>query len=148
MSISLSAEMTEILQSAREMTVATVLPDGYPQATTVNYVNDGHSIYFACDPASQKARNIAQNKKVSITITLPHASWADIKAVSIGGTVERVRDRSEQEKVGGLILKRFPELVGSAGPDMERLALFRITPQVASVLNYTHGFGHRELLTF
>jgi hypothetical protein len=31
---------------------------------------------------------------------------------------------------------------------MEQLALFRITPKVATVLNYMHGFGHRELLTF
>jgi nitroimidazol reductase NimA-like FMN-containing flavoprotein (pyridoxamine 5'-phosphate oxidase superfamily) len=122
MTISLSAEMTSILQSAREMTVAAVRPDGYPQATTVNYVNDGHTIYFACDLASQKARNIAQNNKVSVTITLPYVSWADIRAVSIGGTAKRVRDRSEQEKVRALVLKRFPEGVGTAGPDMEQLA--------------------------
>jgi len=61
----LREEILSILKSAGEMTIATVRPDGYPQATTVNYVSDGLAIYFGCAADSQKARNIACNGKVS-----------------------------------------------------------------------------------
>jgi hypothetical protein len=50
--------------------------DGYPQATTVSYVSDGLTIYFGCGEASQKARNLARNTKVSLTVTLTmRCSW-------------------------------------------------------------------------
>ena len=38
----LSHEIISILDDANDMTIATVREDGYPQATTVSYVNDGH----------------------------------------------------------------------------------------------------------
>ena len=40
--------IVEILDRERIMTLATVRPDGWPQATTVGYVNDGLSLYFLC----------------------------------------------------------------------------------------------------
>jgi hypothetical protein len=60
-----------ILEAGGEMTVATVRPDGYPQANTVNYVSDGLVIYFGCAAESQKVRNIGCNDKVSLTVTPP-----------------------------------------------------------------------------
>ena len=35
-----------ILDEATDMTIATVRPDGYPQATAVGYVHDGVTLYF------------------------------------------------------------------------------------------------------
>ena len=48
----LSQEIISILDDANDMTIATVREDGYPQATTVSYVNDGLKIYFGCAAAS------------------------------------------------------------------------------------------------
>jgi len=56
------------------MTIATVREDGYPQAPTVSYVNDGPTIYFGCAAASTKAKNITGNAKVSLTVNLPYTS--------------------------------------------------------------------------
>ena len=42
------AEILDIMNNHRIMTVATVRPDGYPQATTVTYVNEGLTLYFGC----------------------------------------------------------------------------------------------------
>ena len=50
------------------MTVATNRPDGWPQATTVGYVNDGLKIYFLCSPQSQKAANLARDNRISLSI--------------------------------------------------------------------------------
>jgi len=61
-------KILELLARHNNMTIATVRPDGYPQATTVGYVNDGLSIYFGCGAQSQKAQNLARNNKVSAAI--------------------------------------------------------------------------------
>jgi Pyridoxamine 5'-phosphate oxidase len=56
----LKQEIVSILDEANDLTIATVREDGYPQATTVSYVNDGRKIYFGCAAASQKAQNLAR----------------------------------------------------------------------------------------
>ncbi len=50
----LKSKILELLDQHRLMTMATNRPDGWPQATTVGYVNDGLTIYFLCSPQSQK----------------------------------------------------------------------------------------------
>src|SRR5947209_18770970 len=95
----LRQEIISVLDDADDMTIATVREDGYPQATTVSYVNDGLKIYFGCAAESQKAKNLARNGKVSLTANLPYSSWNDIRGLSIGGRAERVTDREEIDQV-------------------------------------------------
>lgn len=143
----LETTILKILVSENDMTIATVREDGYPQATTVSYVNDGLKIYFGCDAQSQKATNLARSSKVSLTIDAPYASWEEIKGLSIGGMAERVTDVRELARVQKLMLAKFPQIAEYAAGGNEALAVFRITPQVISVLDYTKGFGHTELVT-
>jgi general stress protein 26 len=74
----LEQEIVSILDEANDLTIATVREDGYPQATTVSYVNKGLTIYFGCAAQSQKASNIGHSAKVSLTVNLPYASWEEI----------------------------------------------------------------------
>ncbi len=48
-------KILDLLDHHRVMTLATNRPDGWPQATTVGYVNDGLTIWFLCGLESQKA---------------------------------------------------------------------------------------------
>ena len=48
-----------LLDQHRIMTVATLRPDGWPQATTIGYVNDGLTLYFLCGLDSQKGGDMA-----------------------------------------------------------------------------------------
>jgi nitroimidazol reductase NimA-like FMN-containing flavoprotein (pyridoxamine 5'-phosphate oxidase superfamily) len=58
-----------LLDQHRIMTIATLVrPDGWPQATTVGYVNEGLTLYFLCGLDSQKAANLARDDRVSLTI--------------------------------------------------------------------------------
>lgn len=43
-------KIIELLDGHRIMTLATNRPDGWPQATTVGYVNDGLTLYSCDDP--------------------------------------------------------------------------------------------------
>ncbi len=81
----LKQEIVSILDDANDLTIATVREDGYPQATTVSYVNDGLTIYFGCAAQSQKAKHIGHSAKVSFTVNLPYAGWDEIRGLSVGG---------------------------------------------------------------
>ena len=142
----LKKEILSILDDANDMTIATVREDGYPQATTVSYVNDVLNIYFGCAANSQKAENLARNSKVSLTVNLPYTSWNDIRGLSIGGRAERVTDPQEVDQASQLMFERFPQIARYAPAELEDIVLFRVNPEVISVLDYRKGFGHSDLV--
>jgi nitroimidazol reductase NimA-like FMN-containing flavoprotein (pyridoxamine 5'-phosphate oxidase superfamily) len=142
----LKQEIISILDDANDMTIATVREDGYPQATTVSYVNDGLTIYFGCASNSQKAKNLARDSKVPLTVNLPYTSWNDIRGLSIGGKAERVTDPQEVDQAGHLMFEKFPQIARYAPAELEDIILFRVTPEIISVLDYRKGFGHTDLV--
>jgi general stress protein 26 len=136
----------DLLKTHDKMTVATVRADGFPQATTVNYVNEGLVIYFGCSVRSQKARNIERDDRVSLAIDHEYADWNKIQGLSMGGIAERVSDIQDIERVGDLFTRKFPQLSGFRPEDLLGTAFFRVTPKVISVIDYTMGFGRSELI--
>ena len=139
-------KIVAILSRANDMTLATVRPDGYPQATTVGYVNDGVTLYFGTGADSQKARNIDLCDKVSLTVNLPYDRWEEIQALSMGARAARLTDSKEIAKVGRLMLKKFPQGADFGPEEADSIALFSVKPVVVSVLDYRKGFGHTELV--
>lgn len=137
----------DLLARHDNLTLATIRPDGYPQATTVGYVNDGLTIYVGTGPESQKIQNIRRCDKVSLTIDRDEPDWSRIQGLSMGGRAHIVDDPREIAHVGALMVAKFPQL--KAMPEMNpgSIAFLRITPEVISVLDYTKGFGHTELVT-
>jgi general stress protein 26 len=142
----LRQEIISVLDDADDMTIATVREDGYPQATTVSYVNDGLTIYFGCAAKSQKAQNIARCAKVSLAVNLPYASWKEIRGLSIGGKAELVPDPEDIDQVAQLMFQKFPQIAGYAPTELDEIVLFRVTPEIISVLDYRKGFGHTDLV--
>jgi len=143
---SLKQEIIAILDHANDMTIATVREDGYPQATTVSYVNDGLMIYFGCAASSQKAQNLSRDSRVSLTVNLPYPSWNDIRGLSIGGRAERVTKPEEVDQASHLMFEKFPQIARYASAGLHDIALYRITPEVVSILDYRKGFGHTDLV--
>ncbi|MGO4571208.1 pyridoxamine 5'-phosphate oxidase family protein [Microvirga sp. 2TAF3] len=138
-------EIIAILNGGQDMTLATIREDGYPQATTVCYVSNGLTVYFGCAAESQKASNIAHNDKISLAINLPYSSWEEIRGLSLAGRVERVSNPTTMQQVGRMMLMKFPQLAQYASEGLEGVALYRITPEIFSVLDYRKGFGHTEV---
>jgi nitroimidazol reductase NimA-like FMN-containing flavoprotein (pyridoxamine 5'-phosphate oxidase superfamily) len=134
------------LDAAADLTIATLRPDGFPQATTVSFVSDGLKIYFGAGVESQKAKNIARDNRVSLAVTAPYKSWDDIRGVSIGGRAVKVTDAAEMQKMSALMAKKFPQAAKytAAFPEFE-MVVFRIDAEVVSLLDYSKGFGHTEL---
>jgi len=158
----LKALILRVLDEHRVMTIATNRPDGWPQATIVGYVNDGFMLYSFVARDTQKFANIKRDPRISAAIGSDAPSPADIRGLSLAGHAAEVIDRAEYEDVAKLRLKRFPEyasvplLKGEDGqpyriaavPPRESVALLRIAPDIISVLDYSKGFGHSEVVTF
>lgn len=141
------AQIVSIIDDVNDMTIATLRPDLYPQATTVSYVNDGLTIYFGTSPDSQKAKNLAWNNKVSLTIDRPYETWNEIEGLSMGAEVSPVTDGAERQKVSELMLGKFPQLAAFVPDDGSGIAIYRVEPKFISLLDYSQGFGHTETFT-
>ncbi|HTN65123.1 MAG TPA: pyridoxamine 5'-phosphate oxidase family protein [Burkholderiaceae bacterium] len=140
--------LLNIIDTAKDLTLATVRPDGYPQATTVSYAHDGLTLYVGVGKASQKAENIRHNNKVSLTINTDYQDWNQIKGLSMGGLAEILADPGEIRHAADCMIRRFPQLAEWAESGQGSDAVFlKITPQVISILDYAKGFGHTDLVT-
>src|SRR5579862_8976539 len=92
-------KILKLLDQHRIMTVATNRPDGWPQATTVGYVNDGLTLYFLCGLDSQKAANLARDDRVSLTIDHDTPQVMEITGLSMAGRAQAVVDLVQANKV-------------------------------------------------
>jgi general stress protein 26 len=117
----------------------------------IGYANDGLTLYFLCGLDSQKAANIARDPRVSLTINDDPSQVMEIKGLSMAANAEAVTDRAEAEKAMRLLFSRYPEQTAAAPlPDLpkpEEVRIVRLTPKVVSVLDYTKGFNHTDLVT-
>ena len=143
-------KILSLLDHHRIMTIATVRPDGWPQATTVGYANAGLTLYFLCGLDSQKAANLARDNRVSLTIDHDTPQVMEISGLSMAARAQAVVDASEGEKVLHMLMQRYPpqtSLPFASMPSFAEVRIFRLTPTVISVLDYSKGFGHADLVT-
>lgn len=141
-------QILALLDQHRIMTIATLRPDGWPQATTVGYVNEGLTLYFLCGPESQKAANLARDDRVSLAIDHDTPDLMAITGLSMAARAQAVVERDEASRILGLFPLKYPEniAVPIPMPTPEDVKIFRVTPTVISVLDYSKGFGHTELV--
>ena len=137
-----------LLDQHRIMTIATLRPDGWPQATTVGYVNEGLTLYFLCGLDSQKAANLAHDDRVSLTIDHDTPDLMAITGLSMAARAQRVTDQAEAERVLNLMPLKYPAQTKLPVPMPKPgdVRIFRLTPTVISVLDYSKGFGHTDLV--
>lgn len=136
-----------ILNSNRIMTIATVRPDGWPQATIVGYANEGWSLYFLVYRDSQKFANILGDNRVAITVGSEPSEIRKIKAVYAGCEVRELAEPGERSHAWDVLAKRHPNLTDLAPPQSSEVATMVAQCRHVSVVDYTQGLGHTESLT-
>ena len=142
----LRAKIIDVLKSQHLMALATVRPDGYPQATMVNYINDGLTVYFAADATSQKTGNIKINDKVSVAIASEATDFRKLRGLSLAGLAKRVADKQRAEELCLRLFRRLPQSRRFVPEDPDQLAVFEIEPIAISLVDYASGFGTSHLL--
>jgi nitroimidazol reductase NimA-like FMN-containing flavoprotein (pyridoxamine 5'-phosphate oxidase superfamily) len=142
----LRESIVRLMDDHRIMTVATNRSDGWPQATVVGYANDGLILYCFVARTSQKYLNIMRDKRVSIAIANDFSDPLKITGLSLAANASVIEDRREFERACQLFLRRYPEYASWAVPDPAIAPILRMIPVVISVLDYSKGFGHSELV--
>lgn len=148
MDTALRSKIDEILAQNRVMNISTLRPDGWPQTTTVGYVEEELRLYFLCAPESQKARNLARDDRVSLTIGRDTADLFGITGLSMAARAQRVTDPVEIERIVDRLPAKYPEYREwpVPRPSPSDVCVFRLDPIVISVLDYAKGFGHADLV--
>ncbi|HVZ03622.1 pyridoxamine 5'-phosphate oxidase family protein [Hyphomicrobium sp.] len=130
------------------MTLATIRPDGFPQAATVYYVNTGFTLYFGTEATSQKAGNIALNNKVSAAIASETENAYKLKALSLSGRATKIADPARAHELQLLLFKAVPAAKRFAPAESNRLFIYSITPVAISLGDYAAGYGKTFLYEF
>ncbi len=139
-------QIVDLLNDHRIMTMATNRDDGWPQATTVGYANDGLVIYCLVSRDSQKYANIKRDPRVSLSIAKDYPQPLLIKGLSMAASVSEVADRGEIDHVSEIFLHRYPEHKVMPRPDPYAVPTLRLTPEIVSIIDYSKGFGHSDLV--
>ena len=70
-----------------------------------------------------------------------------ITGLSMGATAEPVHDPAEASKATGLLMKLYPEYAAYPIPNPDEILFMKVLPKVISVLDYSKGFAHTDLIT-
>ena len=130
------------------MTLATIRPDGFPQATTVYYINRGLTLYFATDPTSQKASNIKLNDKVSVAIAHETENANKLRALSLSGMAAKIHDAEQVRELQNSLFRAVPAAKRFAPADAKQLVIYSIKPIAISLVDYAAGYGKTFLVEF
>lgn len=145
----IKAKILALLDQHRIMTVATLRPDGWPQAITVGYVSEGLTLYFLCGLDSQKARNLERDNRLSLTIDHDTPDLMAISGLSMAARAEAVTDLVEAGRILAMMPLKYPDASAPLPmpmPAPEQVRIFRVTPTIISVLDYAKGFVHTDLI--
>ena len=92
--VTLTAEQVQILNGKNFATVATVMPDGSPEATLVWIETDGTYIYFNTAIHRLKARNLKRDPRVAILVYDCTEPYRDVLAIK--GRVELILEGANE----------------------------------------------------
>ena len=125
------AAVVELLNRERVMTIAVIRDDGWPQATTVGYYNEGLDLYFSIARSSQKFVNLQADSRASIAIR--SRSGGGSTGLSMAGHVVEITDPAVAESLNQRLLERYPE-AHVYSPSGAAVALLRFRPVIVSAV--------------
>lgn len=135
-----------ILDENRVLAISTLRSDGWPQNTMVGYANEDIFVYFIISRLGQKFANIMRDDRVSLAIGRDFQDPSDILALSIAAHASEVRDDKQREGIFDRLIDRHPSLRRLEPPSINSAAVMRAHPTVISILDYSKGFGHTDVL--
>ncbi len=85
----LTPEQVRLLNAPHFATVATVMPDGSPEATVIWIESDSEHVYFNTAMHRLKARNLQRNPHVAVTVFNPDDPY---QGVAVRGRAELITE--------------------------------------------------------
>ncbi len=94
-----AAEVAAFLSEFRKLQLATINRDGTPHLVAMYYVMLGERIAFWTYRASQKARNLARDPRVTCLVETGE-EYFDLRGVQVAGLARLVEDRAGVLEIG------------------------------------------------
>lgn len=136
------AAIVDLLSRERLMVIGVNRPDGWPQVSTVGYINEGLNLYFVTGRLSQKLANLEADPRISLAI---HTD-TDVEGavgVSMSGHAHEVTDPIEIESLNRKMFNRWPS-VSVYCPASHSVAVVRIRPEVICAISAVAGRSQSE----
>jgi PPOX class probable F420-dependent enzyme len=140
-----SDEQAGMLSRSRKVQLATINPDGTPHLVTMFYVlRDGH-ITFWTYRASQKARNLARDPRLTCLVE-DGEEYFELRGVQVQGEVRLIDDPAEVAEVGRMIAA---QLIGVPADGLDDYVAHAARKRVAYIVRprRVSSWDHRKLLT-
>jgi PPOX class probable F420-dependent enzyme len=123
-------ETVALLDGNNFASLATVNADGAPQSSVVWFLRDGDAILFSVLSTRRKARNIAREPRVSVSI---YDLANPYHSVEIRGTAELVKDVDKQ--LPRRLSQKYLDTEPPAEPAELTRLIVRVTPTKVSVFS-------------
>jgi PPOX class probable F420-dependent enzyme len=127
----LADDVRGLIEGVNHAHLATVMPDGAPHSVPVWIGLEGERIVFLTDPASRKARNIAGDPRVALSIT------AQDRPSAMAHVRGRVVEVVEGDAAWTIIDRLSDKYLGQPYPLRSDRVVFLIEPERA----WAHDFG-------
>lgn len=134
--------IVDLLSRERLMAIGVNRPDGWPQVTTVGYINEGLNLYFVTGRQSQKLANLEADPRISLAIHSDAAVHGAV-GVSMSGHAHEVTDPIEIESLNRKMFNRWPS-VSVYCPASHAVAVVRIRPEVICAISAVDGRSRSE----
>jgi PPOX class probable F420-dependent enzyme len=125
MTVSLDDEVSRLLEGTPIAHVATLLPDGSPHSVPVWVGLLEGRVAFLSSPGARKARNVARDPRVSISLT------EDGRPTTMAQIRGRVVERREGDAAWAVIDRISEKYIGGPYPLREDRVLFVVDPERA-----------------
>jgi nitroimidazol reductase NimA-like FMN-containing flavoprotein (pyridoxamine 5'-phosphate oxidase superfamily) len=148
MAPALHAEIARLMDLCRDMVLATARPDGSPVADTVSFARDGLTLYVATRRDSNKVRNLQWRDRVAIAMRADYDGWSTVQGLSIIGSARVLADDDPESRFAhDCLARRFRHERSSPSPqDLPDAVYLEILPAEITLVDYTKGYGHREVV--
>ncbi len=142
------SKIVEYMNKTRFATLTTIgRKSKEPKSTIIYYENSGFEIYFNTGRGTEKVKNIAANPSVAIAVHYSDPSAKDVqdtRGLLYSGVAMPI-DGAEFKKVPGGVINVY-DMVNSHFPN--NAVIFKVIPKRISFIDYSLGFGHRDILDF
>lgn len=119
--LTFSPEIRDLLDGRNFATVATLNQDGGPQTSVVWIARDGDTVLFSTGAGRQKARNLARDPRISVTVFDVANPY---RSVDIRGTAELAQD--PEKSLPRTLSHKYP----GEDPPAERAGMVRLIVRV------------------
>lgn len=114
-------EVAALLAAGTKLQLATINPDGTPHLVSMFYAMRDGRIVFWTYRASQKARNLARDPRLTCLVE-DGDGYFELRGVQVNGEVALIDDLPGVTEVGRLVAARMPSPLAGADLPPEELA--------------------------